>query len=122
MLRSRSANSSMIIKQYLSSPSFNHQFQYRYVVGKLNFFENITQVDIYYASHQVDRFCKDPHFIHGTAIEHLTEYLCGTCNNGLILDPNYANSFKVYDETDFCGNWYRPTMSDKPVTTKLRSG
>ena len=51
----------------------------------------------------------------------LAGYLYGTHGNGLILDPNRANSFKVYTDAELYGNWYRPTASNDPWTEKLRS-
>ena len=28
----------------------------------------------------------------------------------------------MYDDADFCGNWYRPKTSNDPLTTKSQSG
>ena len=39
---------------------FDQHFNYRKVVGKLNFLEKITRPDIAYASHQCDRFSDNP--------------------------------------------------------------
>ena len=58
----------------------------------------------------------------GAAIEHLAKYLRGTREDGLILDQNCAKSFEVYADSDFCGNWYRLTASDNPLTAKSWPG
>ena len=63
-----------------------------------------------------------PPCTHSAAIEHIAVYLRVTCNDRLILDPNRPKYFKLYADTDFCGNWYRPTVSNDPSTAKSRSG
>ena len=60
--------------------------------------------------------------MHAAAIENLTVYLPGTCNNKLILEPNRAKYFEAYDDAHFCGNWYRPTARDDTLTAKSQSG
>ena len=110
----------MILRRYLSAPTFNHNFHYLYVIGSLNFLKKSTEVEISYATYQVFCFWEDPFLTHWSAIKHLDGYLCGTREDGFILDPNRV-TFEVYDDADFYGKFYRPTVIDNILTAKSQS-
>jgi hypothetical protein len=112
------AASMKILQQDKNAPPFDKQFNYRCMVGKLNFLEKSTQLDIAYATHQVARFCEDPHTIHGKAIEHLVKYLWDTSDQGIIMRPSPEKSFDVYADADFVRNWHKMTASNDPGTAK----
>ena len=116
------AKSTRILRQDLVAPVFDNRFNYRSVIGKLNFLEKTTRGDISYATHQVARFFQDPRVSHGEATEHLVRYLRATRTEGLILDPKEDKSIEVYADADFSGNWWKPTAMDDPSTAKSRSG
>ena len=99
------AKPSVILRGDFSAPTFDHQFLYRYVVRNINFLKKSTQSNISYVTHQVARFYKEPCCTHGADIEHLSRYLLRTRGDRLILYPNHAKSFKVYADSDLCGNW-----------------
>ena len=120
--RSTPAASTKILQRIRHAPSFDNRFNYRRLVGKLNFLEKSTRPDIAYATHQVARFCEDPNAEHGEAIEHIAKYLRDTSDQGLILRPDPSKSFDTYADADFVGNWHRMTASDDPSTAKSRSG
>jgi hypothetical protein len=40
---------------------------------------------------------------------------------GIILDPKNKESFEVYADADFAGNWYKSTAQVDPSTAKSRS-
>jgi len=120
--RSVPAASSKILQRCQAAPPFNQHFNYRSVVGKLNFLEKGTRPDIAYATHQIARFSEDPRRPHGEAIEHLCKYLEATKLDGIILDPNYDKSLEVFADADWAGNWYKPTAADDPSTAKSRTG
>jgi hypothetical protein len=92
------------------------------VIGKLNFLEKSTRPDIAYAIHQCARFCEDPKQVHFDAVIHLTKYLAGTTDQGIILDPKHDKSFEVYADADFAENWNKITVHKDPSTAKSRSG
>ena len=97
-------------------------FNYRKVIGKLNFLEKSSRPDIAYATHQCARFCSEPKQVHIDAVIYLTKYLQNTRNEGILLDPKHETSFEVYADADFAGNWFKMTAQDDPSTAKSRSG
>ena len=97
-------------------------FEYRRIIGKLNFLEKSSRPDIAYAAHQCARFSSAPKKVHYEAVIHLTKYLQATRNQGMILDPDQNKSFEAYADADFAGNWYKGTAMDDPSTSKSRSG
>ena len=95
---------SLIIYHDIAAPPFDNRFHYRSVVRKSNLLETITRRDTSYKAHQVARFYKDSHHMHGCAVDHLVSYLHGTRDGGLILDLKSEESFEVYTDADFSGN------------------
>ena len=58
---------------------------------------------------------------HGQAIEHIVRYLKETKDEGITLKPGDA-SFKVYVDSDFCGQWDKLTAEEDANTSKSRTG
>jgi hypothetical protein len=96
-------------------------WQYSSVVGKMNFLEKSTRVDIAYSVHQCARFAADPKESHAAALKRIGRYLAGTKDKGLILNPR-DHSFECYVDADFCGNWDRVNADVDPSTAKSRTG
>jgi hypothetical protein len=64
------ALSSKIIGCDLEGKPFKEQWEYRSVIGKLNFLlEKSTRLDLGYAMHQCSQFCTNPKESHATAIK-----------------------------------------------------
>lgn len=116
------ASSSKILHRDKSAKEAKFEFNYRKVIGKLNFLEKCTRPDIAYAVHQCARFCEDPRESHVEALMYLGRYLKGTRNQGIILDPDVTQSLAVWADADFSGNWVRKTAELDPSTAKSRSG
>jgi hypothetical protein len=53
-------------------------WNYRSVIGKLNFLAQNTRPDISFAVHQCARFCQAPAALHEMAVKHLIRYLLYT--------------------------------------------
>ena len=102
--------STRILRGDLTAPSFEGRFNYRSVIGKLNFLEKSTCADISYATHQVAQFVEYTLSTHGEAVDHLINYPCNTRDEGLILDPKRNKSFKVFADANFAGNWYQQQL------------
>lgn len=98
------------------------KINYRKVVGKLNFLEKSTRPDIAYAVHQCACFSSDPKQSHVDALIYLGRYLKGTRSEGIIIDPKMTNSFEVWADADWSGNWIRDTAEYDASTAKSRSG
>jgi len=102
------------------SPNFNGAFHYRGVIGKLNYLAT-TRMDIAYAVNQCARFSSDPKEHHGHAVRWIGRYLAGTKDKGIIFRPK-SESFQVYVDADFSGNWSQDTAEWDPDTARSRSG
>ena len=101
----------------------NEKFNYRSIIGKLNYLEKSTRPDIAYAVYQLARYSSQPKESHGEAVKWLVKYLKYTRNEGLIFDPSKnKNGLEVYADADFVGNWNRATAEHDFSTAKSRSG
>jgi hypothetical protein len=110
-----------ILRRHPNSEAFDEHFNYRSVIGKLNFLEKSTRPDISCATHQCARFAANPKQEHGKAVEWLCRYLAATRDKGIILRPT-EQSFDVYVDADYVGNWDPETASDDIDTARSRTG
>lgn len=116
------ASSSKILSRNVEAETPKSNFNYRKVIGKLNFLEKSTRPDIAYAVHQCARFSSDPKQEHIDAVMYLGRYLKGTRSQGIIIDPNMTNSFETWADADWAGNWNKETAEFDASTAKSRSG
>lgn len=106
----------------IDDQDFKEEWDYRSVIGKLNFLEKSTRPDIAFAVHQCARFQSNLKKTHGEAVKHIGRYLLGTKDRGLIYKPTNSNKMECYVDADFCGN-RDATVADKEVSTaKSRTG
>jgi hypothetical protein len=107
--KDKAAPSSTILRRDLDGSPFQEKWDYRRIIGKLNFLEKSTRPEIAYALHQFARFASNPRESHANAIKYLCRYLLGTKDKGIILRPDVTKSFEVLVDCDFAGN--RPKRS-----------
>ena len=69
------AKVSLQLHAFKDEPVFDLNFNYRSIVGKLNYVAQTTRPDIMYATHQVAKYSSDPRKSHGEAILYLVWYL-----------------------------------------------
>ena len=119
--KSTPAASSRILRRHQDSEPFDRSFDYRSVIGKLNYLEKATRSDIAYITHQCARFVTDPRKEHGDAVRWLGRYLRGTRDKGTILSPDPSRGLEVYVDADFAGNWDSRESDDKD-TARSRHG
>jgi Reverse transcriptase (RNA-dependent DNA polymerase) len=100
---------------------FDYPWEYRSVIGKLNFLEKSTRADLAYSVHQCARFMAEPRKIHGEAVKRIGRYLLSSRDKGVILRPDLSKSFECWVDADYCGNW-NPLVTEDPSTAKSRSG
>jgi Reverse transcriptase (RNA-dependent DNA polymerase) len=115
------AASSKILGRHPESKDFDNYFHYRRAIGKLNYLEKSTRPDIAYAVHQCASFSSDHKSEHGSALKWLGRYLHGTREQGIIMRPT-GNSFDVYVDADFAGNWIPNEAMDAANTARSRYG
>jgi hypothetical protein len=82
-------------------------WNYRSVIGKLNFLAQNTRLDISFAVHQCARFCTNPTALHELAVKRIARYLIYTKDKGLILHPTKDFSLDMYIDADFAGMWHQ---------------
>ena len=96
-------------------------WNYRQVVGILNYIASNTRPDITFAVHQVARFCNDPKLSHEKAIKRIVRYLIGTRDKGITVNPTDNHFLQCYVDADFCGLWTKDTADD-PSSVRSRTG
>ena len=116
------AASSAPLKRFSNGSPFDKHFDYRSIVGKLNYLEKCTRPDISVAVHQCARFVSDPKIQHGKAITWLGRYLKGTAKQGLRFKPDTTKSVDCYVDADFSGNWDRDEAHHDSDTARSRTG
>jgi len=110
------AASSKLLGHHDDAPPHDEgSFHYRHIIGKLNYLEKSTQLDISYATHQCACFSVDPRQPHADAVKWLAQYLKGTRDKGMILKPP-GTSFNVYVDTNFAGNWKQSEAKSQDTT------
>jgi len=87
-------------------------WNYRQVVGILNYIDSNTRPDITFAVHQVARFSNDPKRSHEKAVKRIIRYLVGTRDKGIPIDPTDDHFLQCYVDADFCGLWTKDTADD----------
>ena len=113
--------SSRLLSRHNDSPPFDGHFDYRSVIGKLNYLEKSTRPDISYAVHQCARFAASPRKEHGEAVKWLGRYLKGTRDKGIIMKPD-EQDFECFVDADFSGNWDADIADNDPDTARSRTG
>jgi hypothetical protein len=103
-VKSVPAKVSLQLHAFKDAPPFALDFNYRSIVGKLNYLAQTTRSDIMYAVRQVAKYSTDPREPHGEAILYLVRYLKKTCDLGVCFKPNAEKGFECYCDTDFSGN------------------
>ena len=115
------AKSTEKLHRDIHGESMKENWNYRSVIGKLNFIEKSTRPDIAYAVHQCARFSNDPKASHASAVKHIVKYLIATKDQGIHLRPE-NHSFDCWVDADFVGNWDRVHADVDPSTAKSRTG
>jgi hypothetical protein len=120
--KDKAAPSSTILRRDLDGEPFDEKWDYRSIIGKLNFLEKSTRPEIAYAVHQCARFASNPRKSHANAVKYLCRYLAATKDKGLILQADPTKSFEVHVDCDFAGNWVKEDAMNDPSTAKSRTG
>jgi hypothetical protein len=121
--KDKAAPLSTILCRDLDGSPFVETWDYRSIIGKLNFLEKSTRPEItYHAVHQCARLASNPKQSHANAVKYLCRFLFATKDKGLILHPDTSKSFEVHVDCDFAGNWVREDAMNDPSTAKSRTG
>ena len=96
-----------ILHRDTGGPPRRETWNYRSVIGKLNFLAQNTRPDISMAVHNCARFCTNPTQLHETAVKRIGRYLLLTRDKGLILSPQADYRLNMYVDADFAGAWHK---------------
>jgi hypothetical protein len=88
------AKASLHLHAFKDEPAFNLNFNYRSVVGKLNYLAQTTHPDIIYTTHQIAKYSSNPRTSHGDAVLYLIHYLKKTRELGLHVKPDSSKGFE----------------------------
>ncbi len=111
----------VILTSDLTGPAREHSWNYRSIIGMLNYLASSTCPDIAFAVHQCARLTAAPRRIHEIAIRWIVRYLKATSTKGYILKPSASRSLDCYVDADFAGTW-TPGTSEDPSSVKFRTG
>jgi hypothetical protein len=84
-------------------------WNYRSVVGKLNFLAQKTQLDISFSVHQCACFCEKPMTVHELAVKQIAHYLLSMKDHGLLLHPTADFKLDMFIDADFAGIYHKNT-------------
>ena len=116
--RAAPACSSKLLHKDTDGESVEANIHYRSVIGKLDFLEKSTRLDISASMHQCARFQDNLKKSHLQAVRTIRCYLIGTRDKGIVVRPDHTTSFECWVDADFVGNWYEPGAAKDPMTTK----
>jgi hypothetical protein len=101
--KTKETPSDSILHADVHGPDRLETWNYRSVVGKLNYLANHTRPDISMAVHQCARFCKAPRALRKLVVKRIGRYLLATKDKGMILRPNRTFNLDMYVDADFAG-------------------
>ena len=116
------AKVSEVLDKEVDAPPHKADWNYRSIIGKLNYLEKSTRPDLAFATHNAARFSSDPREPHTKAVSKICRYLIGTRDKGLIFTPSKQPEIEVYADASFAGDWKRETATDDPATAHSRTG
>ena len=102
------------------------EWNYRSVIGMLNYLANTTHPELAYAVHQCARFCNAPKRSHESSVKHILKYLLHVSKNdelhqGLIYKPNHDKGIEVHVDAGFASDWDAEDC-DEPTSVMSRTG
>ena len=110
-----------VLNKDSEGPDRQLSFNYRSVIGQLNYLTSSTRPDIQFATHQCARFCNAPKLSHEIATKRIIRYLKSTLDDGIILTPDLSKGFECFVDADFAGA-YKSTQSHDPSSCLSRTG
>ena len=106
----RSAKSPAISGAVLTKDEYGESrlehWNYRSVIGMLNYLVNCSHPELSFAVHQCARFCNDPKKCHEQAVKRILRYLIQTTrtrDQGIIFRPDKSKSVDCYVDASFAG-------------------
>jgi hypothetical protein len=117
-VKSVPAKSNKHLHAHLDKPEFALNFNYRFLIGKLNCLAQTTQPNIMYAVHQLVNYSSNPWELHGEAALYLVCYLKKTREIGTRFQPDCTRGFECYCNANLSGAWNKQFAHRDPSTEK----
>ena len=92
-----------------------HQWNYRQVIGMLNYLISTTRPGISMATHQCARFCEDPKALHEVGVRHIGKQLLGTKDRGIAFKPNKNKGLEYFVDAGFVGGWQQADVDNLEI-------
>ena len=99
----------------------NEEWNYRSIVGMLQYLASNTRPDIAFAVSQVARFSANPKQSHASAVKTILRYLKRTRTMGSIVRINGDLNLDLFVDADFCG-LYKVEEPTDPNSVRSRTG
>lgn len=119
-IKATSTPATKVLQKDLGGLPRQQSWDYRSVIGMLNFLTRSTRPDLCFAVSQAARFMSNPRRSHEDAVIRICKYLSSTRNEGMYLQPDANRGLEVYADADFAGGYQRG-HTDDPDTAKSRS-
>ena len=123
MAKSPAVTTSVLTKDTDGNPR-KEEWNYRSLIGMLNYLVNCTQPDLAYSVHQCARFCADPRSSHEQAVKRIIRYLLYLKRHnklGIKYRPDITKSIVVNVDASFAGEWNK-AWSEEPSSVMSRTG
>ena len=99
----------------LKGVSRTSTWEYRSIIGLLNYISDSSGPDIAYATHSAAIFSANPKASYDKGVKSIINYLKGTKENGLIMYPKNDKGLECFVDADFAGGW-STNKSDDPTS------
>ena len=110
--------SKLLLFKDLKGTPRKKSYNYRVIVGMVNYLQESTRPDISMAVHQCARFWKDPKLSYERVIHHIVRYLIQTKDKGLRYKIDKSKGIELFVDADFAGGW---NINDSYNTDNLLS-
>jgi hypothetical protein len=100
---------------------FSESFNYRSVVGMMQYLSSNSRPEIGFAVNQCARFVQNPTAKHGEALKRIGRYLLSTKKKGMIMKPNQKLELELFVDASFAGLWGHEDPTD-PISVRSRTG
>eukprot|EP00957_Ditylum_brightwellii_P025727 1947081-Ditylum_brightwellii.AAC.2 len=123
------ANLTVQLNKDIDGQERKESWNYRSIIGMLQFLVKLTHPELAHSVHQCTRFCETPKASQKRAVKHILRYLLITQPSegkeppkyGLNMKPNMNKSLEVYVNTSFAGNWSN-CWSEEPISVLSTTG
>ena len=101
-----------LLNKDLNGDNRKTNWNYRQVIGMLNYLQGSTRPDLAMSVHQTSRFCQQPMLSHERAVQRIGRYLLGNKDKGIKFTPDLSKGVECFVDADFAGGFSKEMASD----------